>query len=58
MYRYAIDAIVTRSPRTAGDRSWPQAKLGFLRTLKPRWCRQSRILRLLPSVTRALLLGG
>ena len=55
MYRYAIDAI-HRTLKTR--RSWPQANEGFLRTLNPRWCRQSRILRLLPSVTRARFCCG
>ena len=48
----------TREDAWTKHRSCPQANEGFLRTLKPRWCRQSRILRLLPSVTRARFCCG
>ena len=54
-YFYAIAA--TRG-RRATHRSWPHASDGLLRTLNPKWCRQSRILRLLPSVTLARFCCG
>ena len=47
-----------RQRRWTKHRSWPHASDGLLRTLKPKWCRQSRILRLLPSVTRARFCCG
>ena len=63
----AIDAIPTdrrRPAETKKTRRWtkhrscPHASDGLLRTLNPKWCRQSRILRLLPRVTRARFCCG